>query len=379
MTTSGGHRGLPSDVAVAEQYLTRTTTNQTSRTLPNVEDDRPIQLTRRDTKLIGETDRVELERIATALTRRATVLSTQGIPNLNALATIDTSDPSLNPQSSDFDLAKWLNSFTRKLEAEGFKPKRTGVLYKQLGVSGSGKAIQVQSTVGDLLAGPLKIGNPLRASSKDVHKRILNRFDGVINSGELLVVLGRPGSGCSTLLKIISGELHGLQVDKDSTISYKGIPQKQMLREFKGEVEYNQEVVTIRITSHLIMDAKLMMYGQVDKHFPHLTVGQTLEFAAAARASSERRKISGLSTNEASRYASEVIMAVCGLSHTRNTKVGNDFIRGVVSSNFQVFSRCLPIIYHGSLNASIVYTRAAMEEAQATNSNSAVRWRTKTC
>lgn len=85
-------------------------------------------------------------------------------------------------------------------------------------------------------------------------------FNGLLKKGELLLVLGRPGSGCSTLLKSICGELHGLDLDKESTIHYNGkvlsalsiiyradqnllgIPQSRMVKEFKGEVVYNQEV-----------------------------------------------------------------------------------------------------------------------------------------
>lgn len=66
---------------------------------------------------------------------------------------------------------------------------------------------------------------------------------------------------------------------------------------------------------------------QVDKHFPHLTVGQTLEFAASVRTPS--RRIQGMSRSEFAQYIARVVMAVFGLSHTYNTKVGNDFVRGV--------------------------------------------------
>jgi ATP-binding cassette subfamily G (WHITE) protein 2 (PDR) len=65
----------------------------------------------------------------------------------------------------------------------------------------------------------------------------------------------------------------------------------------------------------------------VDKHFPHLTVGQTLEFAAATRTPSHR--IQDMSREEFFKFVAKVVMAVVGLSHTYNTKVGNDFIRGV--------------------------------------------------
>ena len=37
----------------------------------------------------------------------------------------------------------------------------------------------------------------------------------------------------------------------------------------------------------------------------------------------------GVSRDAYARHLAAVVMAVYGLSHTRNTKVGNDFIRGV--------------------------------------------------
>lgn len=53
--------------------------------------------------------------------------------------------------------------------------------------------------------------------------QILRDFEGLIKSGELLVVLGKPGSGCSTLLKTISGETDGFFIDSKSNINYQGI------------------------------------------------------------------------------------------------------------------------------------------------------------
>ena len=85
-----------------------------------------------------------------------------------------------------------------------------------------------------------------------------------------------------------------------------GIPQETMLKQFKGEVVYNQEV---------------------DKHFPHLTVGETLTFAARVR--TPRNRIFGMDRETWAKHMTQVAMASLGLSHTYNTKVGNDFVRGV--------------------------------------------------
>lgn len=67
--------------------------------------------------------------------------------------------------------------------------------------------------------------------------------------------------------------------------------------------------------------------AEVDVHFPMLTVGQTLEFAAMAR--SPRFIPGGISRDEYAMYQRDVVMASYGISHTVNTRVGNDFIRGV--------------------------------------------------
>lgn len=79
-----------------------------------------------------------------------------------------------------------------------------------------------------------------------------------------------------------------------------------MHNNFRGEAIYNAET---------------------DVHFPHLTVGQTLSFAAQARA--PRNRFPGITREQHSDHMRDVVMAVFGLSHTFNTKVGDDFVRGV--------------------------------------------------
>ncbi len=79
-----------------------------------------------------------------------------------------------------------------------------------------------------------------------------------------------------------------------------------MIKHFRGDVVYNQEV---------------------EKHFPHLTVGQTLRFAAAVR--TPRTRFQHLPRKTMAAYMADVIMAVLDLTHTRDTKVGNEFVRGI--------------------------------------------------
>lgn len=214
------------------------------------------------------------------------------------------SNTQVDPRSEDFNWRTLLRVVMRAQEQTGVTQRRTGVSFKNLTVTGKGSALHLQSTVPSVLLEPF--GYFSQRKSKDAEKPILRSFDGFIKEGEMLVVLGRPGAGCSTLLKTICGETHGLDLKETSSINYSGIPHSVMHKRFKGEVIYNQEV---------------------EKHFPHLTVGQTLEFAAAVRTPQNRLK--GMSRAQYVTMLRDVMLTVFGLSHTVNTKVGNDFVRGV--------------------------------------------------
>lgn len=67
--------------------------------------------------------------------------------------------------------------------------------------------------------------------------------------------------------------------------------------------------------------------AEVDTHLPHLTVGDTLTFAARAAATNYTPR--GLSKKEASDMVRDVVMATFGISHTAKTRVGDDYVRGV--------------------------------------------------
>ncbi|KAH6669801.1 putative ABC transporter CDR4 [Halenospora varia] len=254
--------------------------------------------------------REELTRIASQfgggsvnLTRTLTRASS-GLERRDTLAGVELGDPVLDPSSPEFDIYKWSRMLMRLMDQNNVIQRRAGVVWKDLKVCGSGSAINLQKNVGSLLLAPLRFKEFFGSGPE---KTILNSFDGVLKSGEMLVVLGRPGSGCSTLLKTLMGELHGLDKKEQSIVHYNGIPQKQMMKQFKGEMVYNQEV---------------------DKHFPHLTVGETLEFAARVR-TPQQRLVEGLDRESWAKHMAQVVMAIFGLSHTYNTKVGNDFVRGV--------------------------------------------------
>lgn len=67
--------------------------------------------------------------------------------------------------------------------------------------------------------------------------------------------------------------------------------------------------------------------AEVDIHFPHLTVGDTLGFAARAR--QPRHLPRGYDSLKFTNHLRDAVMAMFGILHTLNTRVGDDFIRGV--------------------------------------------------
>jgi ATP-binding cassette subfamily G (WHITE) protein 2 (PDR) len=190
--------------------------------------------------IMREEDRQELVRVATTLSRRRSSVAVPQ-PIASRLGDIPEYDAALDPTHEKFDLQKWLRHFVEQLREQGLTARNAGVVFRDLDVSGSGSAVQIQQTVLSTLTAPLR-PQSFFSFGKKQHKQILHNFNGLIKSGELLVVLGRPGSGCSTLLKSLCGELHGLALGEKTNIYYNGIPQKQMQKEFKGDAVYNQEV-----------------------------------------------------------------------------------------------------------------------------------------
>lgn len=80
-------------------------------------------------------------------------------------------------------------------------------------------------------------------------------------------------------------------------------------------------------TMHKEFRGEVIYQAETDIHFPHMTVGQTLLFAALAR--TPKNRLPGVSRQRYAEHLRDVVMAVFGISHTINTKVGNDFVRGV--------------------------------------------------
>ncbi|KAI0470238.1 ABC-2 type transporter-domain-containing protein [Xylaria cf. heliscus] len=199
--------------------------------------------------------------------------------------------PPIQPASRNVDNAK------RDVQRE-YQPEaqlQIGVSFSNLACYGFNRSDQFQLTFLDyLLLIPRFIVGLLRQLKRQ-RSRIIFDFEGIIQPGEMLLVLGRPGSGCSTFLKALAGDTRGFTIGDSDGINYQGISYSQFHDRFKGERVY---------------------LAELDVHFPELTLGETLNFAASTR--QQNNKELGL-----------VIASKFGLTEAFDTQVGDAIIRGI--------------------------------------------------
>jgi len=216
----------------------------------------------------------------------------------------DRDDP-FDTEKPAWTLEKALRAAVKRANDEGVAPisSSTSIEWQNVEVHGEGATTMSQSDVSSIF---LDVFRAVRGVfSKGPQRVILHGIDGLVKEGEMLLVLGRPGSGCSTLLKTLAGHTESYS-RWSGDITYSGVPIEIMKEYFRGKVVYNAEV---------------------DNHFPYLTVAQTLEFAV--RTKTPKQRIGQISREQYIEKMRDILGATFGLKHTFNTRVGNDFVRGV--------------------------------------------------
>ncbi|KAH8179132.1 ABC-2 type transporter domain-containing protein [Sarocladium implicatum] len=201
----------------------------------------------------------------------------------------------------------------RQEQSEEEHTRHSGVVFRDLTVKGVGLGASLQPTVGDIFMGlPRTIKNlfskgPRAARGKPPVRELISHFDGCVRPGELLLVLGRPGSGCTTFLKAFCNQRYGF-AGIEGDVTYGGVDASEIAKNYRGEVIYQPED---------------------DLHYATLSVKRTLKFALETRTPGKESRLEG-ETREA--YIKEFLRVVTKLfwiEHTLGTKVGNEFIRGV--------------------------------------------------
>ncbi|OJD16727.1 hypothetical protein AJ78_03153 [Emergomyces pasteurianus Ep9510] len=211
--------------------------------------------------------------------------------------------------NDDFDLSEFLkDGLLERRTTTGGPGKKVGVVFKNLTVEGIDATSSFVKTLPDAVKGTFgpdlynlltRFFPALRFGKLPPTRTLINDFTGSLRDGEMMLVLGRPGAGCSTFLKSIANNRSSFAAVLGD-VSYGGISAEEQHKNFRGEVNYNPED---------------------DQHFPTLTVEQTLRFALMNK--TKKRDQDSIP------IVIDGFLKMFGIGHTRNTFVGDEYVRGV--------------------------------------------------
>ncbi|KDN44701.1 putative ATP-binding multidrug cassette transport protein [Tilletiaria anomala UBC 951] len=210
-----------------------------------------------------------------------------------------------------FNLREWLAGAEEKGREAGMKRKSLGVSWGDLGVIGAASVALNVPTIPSMalfeIIGPIfgilkMVGINLM---KPKTRHLLEGFSGVARPGEMVLVLGRPGAGCSTFLKTIANQRTGF-IDTEGDVHYGGISAQDMSKRYRGEVTYCEED---------------------DMHHATLTVQRTIDFALRVKQTSQKFPDSTRKTFR--KTIRDALLQMFNIPHTKHTLVGSPTVRGV--------------------------------------------------
>lgn len=211
-------------------------------------------------------------------------------------------------EEEPFDLEGYLRGSLAAKNEAGIRPKHIGVYWDGLSVRGMGGMSNYVQTFPDAIVSFFDVVTPLlrlmgkRPSGTEV--TILDKFRGVCKPGEMVLVLGKPGSGCTTFLKAIANQRYGY-TGVTGDVLYGPFTAKEF-KHYRGEAVYNQED---------------------DVHHATLTVEQTLAFALDTKVAGKLP--AGMTKTQFKAEVVDTMLKMFNIEHTRNTVVGGPFVRGV--------------------------------------------------
>ncbi|KAK5696370.1 hypothetical protein LTS12_028576, partial [Elasticomyces elasticus] len=176
----------------------------------------------------------------------------------DSTATMHPEDPPTPPspnasRAEDWSLMPQVKQQHDRDVASGFKRRELGVTWRDLTV----QAVSAEAAVNENFLSQFNIPQHIKESrGKPPLRKILQNSHGCVRPGEMLLVLGRPGSGCTTLLKMLSNHQRGFQ-SVEGDVRFGSLTPKQAAQ-YRGQIVMNTEE---------------------ELFFPSLTVGQTMDFA----------------------------------------------------------------------------------------------------
>jgi ABC-type multidrug transport system ATPase subunit len=187
-------------------------------------------------------------------------------------------------------------------KASGYSSRALGITWKDLSV----QAVSAEAAINETVASQFNILAIVRQSRRKPPLRtILDSSHGCVKPGEMLLVLGRPGSGCTTLLSVLANRRRGYS-SIDGSVRY-GTMDHSQAKAYRGQIVMNTEE---------------------ELFFPTLTVAQTMDFAT--RLKIPFRLPDGVAhAKDLQIETRDFFLEAMGIEHTASTKVGNEYVRGV--------------------------------------------------
>ncbi|KAG2413643.1 hypothetical protein HFD88_002832 [Aspergillus terreus] len=236
---------------------------------------------------------------------------TLAVPNLN-IREASSAETLAAPHANNTpppgkDAAEWhmtpqvIQQQEREIAA-GFKRRELGVTWENLSVD----VLAAEAAVKENLFSQFNIPQLIKDwRRKPPMKSILSDSHGCVKPGEMLLVLGRPGSGCTTLLKLLTNRRKGYHT-------------------IRGDVRFGNMTheEAVQYQSQIVMNTEEELF------YPRLTVGQTMDFATRLKVPSHLPN-DVKSVEEYTAETKRFLLESMGIAHTADTKVGNEFVRGV--------------------------------------------------
>ncbi|KAI4728946.1 hypothetical protein E4T49_03351 [Aureobasidium sp. EXF-10728] len=235
------------------------------------------------------------------------IQDTNSLENTATISATNITEPSHADKASRTDKSvsttEWhLSDEIRRLEHldadTDERPRSLGISWTNLTVKGINAGSAFNENV-------LSQFNPFHKSANGELKTIIDSSHGCVKPGEMLLVLGRPGAGCTTLLNVLANNRRGYE-EVTGDVNFGSMTPKDA-KAYSGQIVVNTEE---------------------EVFFPTLSVQNTIDFATRMR--SPRHLPAECQTQE--QYAQEYkkfLLESVGISHTATTRVGDAFIRGV--------------------------------------------------
>ncbi|CAH0051763.1 unnamed protein product [Clonostachys solani] len=202
------------------------------------------------------------------------------------------------------------SSRTRADKLPVYRPlgRNIGVVFENISAYGHSEGSRHAPDLGQMamaaVRAPIRLATRVFGGKGEASKRIIEDVSGVVFPGETLLVLGQPGSGCSTTLKIIANERSTYPV-VTGKVTYGSMPSEALTGKYASEVVYNPED---------------------DNHYPKLKVKHTVDFALRLRKPVQCKDDDSAAFSET---MTDCLLGSLGMRHTKDTIVGNSFVRGV--------------------------------------------------